>query len=48
MPTRQMPYSNTFHNAITYEMSLNSNVYLRRVYSILDFVSDLGGLFGAI
>ena len=43
-----MPYVNSFSNAITYEMSLNNKVYARRVYSSLDFVSDLGGLFGAL
>ena len=29
-------------------MSLSSNSYLRRVYGIMDFLAEMGGLFGAI
>ena len=47
MPTRLMPYRNQMQNAITFEMNLNKKKYFRRVYSFLDFLSDLGGLFGA-
>ena len=35
-------------NAVTYEVSLTSNRYFRRVYSIMDFLSELGGLFTAL
>lgn len=47
MPTRLMPYRNQMQNAITFEMNLNKKKYFRRVYSFLDFLSDVGGLFGA-
>ena len=47
MPTRLMPWRNQFQNAITFEMNLNKKKYFRSVYSFLDFLSDLGGLFGA-
>jgi len=40
-----MPYLNSFQNAVTYEMSLTKNQYYRRVYSILDFASEIGGIF---
>ena len=46
--TRVLPYKNTFQNAITFEMSMNRNEYTRTVYSIMDFMSELGGLFSAI
>ncbi len=47
-PSRELPYLNNFHNSITYEMSLDQTKYFRRVYGILDFLADMGGLFGAI
>ena len=47
MPTRLMPYNNTMQNAITFEMNLSKKMYFRRVYSTLDFLSDIGGLYGA-
>ena len=47
-PTRFLPYNNTFHNAVTYELS-NANVTLTRsVYGILDWLRDIGGLWGAL
>ena len=46
--TRVLPYNNRFQNAITFEMSMNLNEYTRTVYSIMDFMSELGGLFSAI
>ena len=48
MPTRTMPYTNRMQNAITFEMNLSKKIFYRSVYSSLDFISDIGGLFGAI
>lgn len=47
-PSRILPYNNLFMNAITFEMSLSQIEYKRTVYSFLDFLSDLGGLFGIL
>ena len=47
-PSRSIPYKNNWQNSITFEMSMDRRDYFRNVYSILDFVSDLGGLYGAI
>ena len=47
-PSRIMPYKNKMHNSITYEMSLSRVEYTRTVYSILDFLRDIGGLFSAL
>merc|ERR1712051_168998 len=47
-PTRTLPYKNLFINSITFEMSLSQIEYKRTVYSFLDFLSDLGGLFGTL
>ena len=47
-PSRIMPYKNQFQNAVTFEMSLSQIEYKRRVYNFLDFLSDLGGLFGTL
>ena len=46
--TRLMPYKNSFQNSITFEMSLSRNEYTRTVYSFMDFLGDLGGLFSAL
>ena len=43
-----MPYKNSWQNAVTFEMSNAQENYNRVVYSNLDLVSDLGGLYGAI
>ena len=45
---RTLPYKNQYWNAITYELSLTRLEYTRTVYSFMDFLRDLGGLFGAI
>ena len=47
-PSRILPYKNKFWNAITYEMSLSQIEFTRTVYSFLDFMRDLGGLFAAL
>ena len=33
---------------IVYEVSLDQTYYFRMVYSMLDFVSEIGGLFAAL
>ena len=35
-------------NAVTFELSLSIEVHDRKVYSMLDILSDLGGLYGAL
>ena len=47
-PTREMQYFNDFHNAITLEMTFTHRSYLRRVYSTLDLLADVGGLYAAV
>ena len=48
MPMRTLPYTNYMQNSVTFEMNMTKKIYLRSVYSSLDFVSDIGGLFGAL
>ena len=48
MSPRNLPYLNSFWNTITYEMSLSRYQYTRTVYSYLDLLRDIGGLFSAI
>ena len=36
------------HNAVTIELNLDQKVYYREVYSLLDFLADVGGLLGAL
>ena len=43
-----MPYANNFQNSVTYEISLDKMIYIRELYSFLDMMRDLGGLFGAL
>ena len=45
---RVIPYLNDWQTAITIEMSMNRHDYFRKVYNILDFISDVGGLYGAV
>ena len=47
-PKRSLGYDNKFQNSITYEMSLDQERYVRRVSTILDLFSELGGLFTSI
>ena len=46
-PSRTMGYNNRIWNGVTYEISLTSKRYFRRVYGIMDFMAEMGGLFGA-
>ena len=47
-PSRVLTYKNRWQNAITIEMNLDSRMYHRKVYSWGDYISDMGGLFGAL
>ena len=47
-PSRPMPYQDSWINSLTFEVSSDRQTYYRQVYSILDFFSDVGGLFGAV
>ena len=46
--TRVLSYDNSIWNAITFETSLDRIEYTRTVYSFLDFLRDMGGLFSAL
>lgn len=39
-----MIYDKPFVNAVTYELSLMQKRYVRQVYTLLDFLAELGGL----
>ena len=43
-----MGYIMPFQNAVTFEVSNDRNHYQRNVYTILDLLSDVGGLIGVI
>ena len=45
---RNIPYRNQFWNIITYEMNQTRIEYKRFVYSLIDLLGEIGGLFGAI
>ena len=49
-PTRlyDFPYPDTTQLAITYELNRDLQIIRRKVYGILDFLGDLGGLAGAL
>lgn len=47
-PSRLISYKNKIQFAVTYELSQTRIAYMRIVYSILDFFSDIGGLYGAL
>lgn len=47
-PMRVMPYSNNFQTAVTFEISSSTLIYTRHVYSSLDWLRDIGGLYGAL
>ena len=48
LPNRELPYINTWQNAVTIEVSIDRINYNRKVYSNLEYAADLGGLYGAI
>ena len=43
-----MQYLNDFHNSVTYELSSNQVVMYRTVYNFMNWLTDIGGLYGAI
>ena len=45
---RGLSYKNRWQNALTLELDLDNIEYHRQVYTILDYFSDVGGLFGAV
>ena len=45
---RIMTYKNRWQNCITLEMSLTERSFVRTVYTMLDLLKDVGGLFGAL
>ena len=48
LPARELPYRNLFQNSITFEISQTQTVFYRRIFSILDMMGNLGGLYGAL
>ena len=46
--TRPYEYTNNVHAAIAYELDLNLATLDRQVYSVLDFMGDIGGLSEAL
>lgn len=44
-PLRILPYNNTFQNAVTFEISENKKILTRVDYGVLDWLSDIGGLY---
>ena len=47
-PNRVLNYKNNMLNSVTYELSLGLEFYDRQVYNLLDILSDIGGLYGAL
>ena len=43
-----MSYENGFMNAMTFELSPNKRIFSRSVFSFLDYVAELGGLFASL
>ena len=48
VPGRLLNYANNFMNSWTFELSLHKKVYERSVFSFLDYLAELGGLFAFI
>ena len=47
-PLRFYDFPDNGHMAITYEHSKDLNIIRRKVYGILDFLGDIGGLAGTL
>ena len=43
-----MPYNNHFLNAVTFELSDARNYHERKVYGVLDLITEIGGFASAI
>ena len=48
VPNRVLNFQNNILNAVTFELSLSLDVYERQVFSLLDILSDIGGLYGSL
>ena len=48
VPNRVLNFQNNMLNAVTFELSLSLDVYERQVFSLLDILSDIGGLYGSL
>ena len=48
MQPRAIPYDKSWQTAITYEVSLDLMEFKRSVYTMSEFISDLGGLVAAL
>ena len=47
-PSRLYDFKDSVHAAITYELSPDRHIIRRQVYSLLDYLGDIGGLAGAL
>ena len=47
-PGREMNYDNGYQNAVTFELSMHKRVFRRTVFSLLDYLAEVGGLVTAI
>ena len=47
-PNRELTIENDVQTSVTFEMSFEQRVYNRKVYSVLDLLAELGGLFGTL
>ena len=45
---RIMPYQNKFQMAVTFEFWDTKQLFIRTDYGVLDFLSDIGGLYGTL
>ena len=45
---RILPYDNYMHNSLTFELSRTRIDYTRTVYSVFDFLGDIGGFSRAL
>ena len=45
---RYIPYDRIIQSSVTYEVSHERRVFSRNIYDSLDFLSDIGGLTGAL
>ena len=43
-PPRELPFKNSFQNAMTFELLDSKQLYIRSVYSVLDLLAQVGGL----
>ena len=46
--TRPYEFPDSVHLSISYELDLNLHVYDRAVYTVLDWLGDVGGLMGIL